>query len=96
MLAKTTMKMFPTASTVGMHFVLTDDDRPDLGEGAQVVISTNISEQFVPGEDIADETRNKIGARAQKLIDDYKVLRAVYDIAAYQTKITQIDGALVL
>lgn len=96
MLAMKTAKMFPTASTVGMHLEITDDDRPDLGEGAQVVINTDIEEQFVAGEDIADETRDEIGRRAQALIDEYKTLRAVYDIAAYQIKITQIDGALTL
>ena len=96
MLAKTVTKMFPTASTVGIHLVVTDDDRPDLGEGVQVVINTVVSEQYVAGEDMANEVRDKIGERAQKLIKKYKDLRAVYDKETYDTKVGQIEGALTL
>jgi len=89
-------KMFPTPSTVGMHLVVTDSDRPDLGEGAQVVIDVPIVEQFVRGEDISNDTRDEIGKRAQDFINEYKELRETYDIPAYQTKIDQIVGALTL
>lgn len=95
-LTKTVTKMFPTPSTVGIHLVITDDDRPDLGEGAQVVINTVIDEQYVAGEDMANDVRDKIGARAQKAIDRYKALRAVYDKETYDTKVGQIEGALTL
>ena len=89
-------KMFPTPSTVGIHLVITDDDRPDLGEGVQVVINTVIAEQYVTGEDMANEVRDKIGARSQKAIDKYKALRPVYDKETYDTKVFQIEGALTL
>lgn len=91
-LTKTVTKMFPTESLVGINLVITDDDRPDLGTGVQVVLSTVISEQHVAGEDVTNETRDKIGARAQVLIDKYKVLRARYDNEIYGTKVAQIDG----
>lgn len=96
MLAKTVTKMFPTASTVGLHLKVTDDDRPDLGEGVQVVISEVIAEQFVKDEDITNEVRDEIGKRAQAFIDDYKALRVLYDKTVYGTKINQISGALTL
>ena len=95
-LAKTVTKMFPTVSTVGMHLVVTDDARPDLGEGAQVVIDAVIAEQYVTGEDMTNDVRDRIGSLAQKLIDYYKVLRTVYDKEIYDTKIAQIEGALTL
>jgi len=95
-LAKAVKKMFPTESLVGIHLEITDDERPDLGAGAQIVISTVISEQHVAGEDVTNETRDKIGARAQVLIDKYKALRARYDNEIYTTKVAQIDGALTL
>lgn len=95
-LTKTVTKMFPTPSTVGIHLLVTDDDRPDLGEGVQVVINTVIAEQYVTGEDMVNEVRDKIGARAQKAINKYKALRAVYDKETYDTKVFQIEGALTL
>lgn len=36
-LAKTLTKMFPTDNEIGIHLILTDDDRLDLGAGEQVV-----------------------------------------------------------
>jgi hypothetical protein len=94
-LAKTVTKMFPTANRIGFHLVVTDDDRPDLGPGAQIVISKTYSANVPPG-DMANAVRDELGSQAQKDIDAYKSLRARYDNATYDTKVAQIDGALTL
>lgn len=95
-LTKTATKMWPDANYIGLVLVVTDDNRPDLGAGAQVVINKTISRQFVKGEDMTNRVRDSIGEEAQLLINEYKNERARYDNPTYQTKITQINGALVL
>lgn len=95
-LAKTVTRMFPTENLIGINFVLTDDDRPDLGAGAQVVVQKTISRNYVKGQDIPNEIRDAIGNEAQALINKYKDLRADYDREGYQTKVNQIDNALTL
>ena len=95
-LAKAVAKMFPTENRVGIRLIITDDERPDLGAGAQEVINTTISEQYVAGEDMSNDVRDRLGVRAQKMIDKYKVLQARYASPTYDTKVTQIDGALTL
>lgn len=95
-LAKTLTKMFPTPNDVGINLIVTDNDRPDLGTGEQVVISETISRNYVKGQDMPNKIRDDIGEVAQRLIDDYKSQRAEYDKVAYQTKVNQIDGALTL
>lgn len=95
-LAKTVSKMFPTPNTIGINLIVTDDDRPDLGAGTQVVINKIISRNYVKGQDLPNKLRDEIGAEAQTLIDNYKDLRADYDKSAYGTKVTQIDNALTL
>lgn len=94
--AANSTKMWPDENHVGMNLVVTDDDRPDLGAGAQVVIDDAITRQYVKGVDISNETRDEIGNEAQGLIDKYKELRALYDKQVYTDKITQIIGALSL
>jgi len=95
-LAKTVTKMFPTANTIGINLVITDDDRPDLGAGAQVVISGTIERNLPSAEIMADEIAIDIGKEAQRLINSYKSLRAKYDKPDYGTKVSQIDSALKL
>ena len=95
-LAKTVTKMWPDENWVGLNLVVTDDNRPDLGSGAQVVISATVKRQFVTGEDMPNSVRDELGNEAQALIDKYKGQRALYDNATYTTKIAQIDGALTL
>lgn len=95
-LAKTVTKMWPDENRLGINLVITDDDRPDLGAGAQVVIRKTISRQYVSGEDMTNKVRDEIGNEAQGLIDKYKALRVKYDKPAYAIKVTQIDNALTL
>lgn len=98
-LAKTVTKMFPTPNKIGINLVVTDDGRDDLeplGPGVKVVISKTISRQFITGQDMANEVRDDIGREAQRLIDEYKVLKARFDNATYSTKVSQINGALTL
>jgi len=95
-LAKTVTKMWPTDNEVGLNLVITDDNRPDLGTGAQVVISATIKRQFVKGEDMTNEVRDELGNEAQALINKYKAERLLFDNATYTDKIAQINGALQL
>lgn len=95
-LAKTVTKMWPSPNMLGINLTVTDDDRPDLGPGVQIVINTTISRNYVKGQDFPNKLRNEIGAEAQALIDNYKDLRADYDKPAYGTKVSQIDDALIL
>jgi hypothetical protein len=87
-------KMWPDDNNIGMNLVLTDDQRPDLGAGAQVVIEKTIARQYVKGQDMSNETRDEIGNEAQALIDKYKERRTLYDKQVYTDKINQIIGAL--
>lgn len=100
MLLKTVTKAFPTKSKsqgllVGINLTITDDDRPDLGTGAQVVIKETITRQYEP-TGMTNEIRDEIGKDAQDLVDAYKALRNKYDNATYDTKVDQINGALTL
>jgi hypothetical protein len=97
-LADNSTKMFPTKSgakgtLVGLNLIITDDDRPDLGAGAQVVINETITRQYQSGG-MTNPVATAIGTDAQALIDKYKSLRSKYDNATYGTKVTQIKGAL--
>ena len=95
-LAATVTKMWPTEDLVGIHLVLTDDDRLDLGAGAQVVINQTFQANVPIGADMALEVQQELGGQAQAAIDKYKRLRAIYVKPAYQTKVTQIDNNLTL
>jgi hypothetical protein len=94
--ADNSTKMWPDSNHIGMNLIVTDDERPDLGSGEQVVISKTIIRQFVKGEDMSNTVRDSIGKEAQDLIAKYKAERAMYVKAIYQTKIDQIIGALSL
>ena len=95
-LAATVTRMWPTEDLVGIHLVLTDDDRPDLGTGAQVVINQTFQANVPIGADMALEVQQELGGQAQAAIDFYKKLKAYYMKPAYQTKVTQIGNNLTL
>jgi len=95
-LAKTVTKMWPTENEVGINLILTDSERPDLGEGAQVVVSKTFKGNIPANADMTDEVQLQIVKKAQAEIDNYKKLKAKYDKAAYQTKVNQIDNNLTL
>lgn len=95
-LTKTVTKMWPDENYVGLNLTVTDNNRPDLGSGEQVVIQATISRQYVKGEDVTNDIRDELGNEAQDLIDAYKAMRVKYVNAVYTTKINQIDGALTL
>ena len=95
-LAKTVTKMFPTDNEVGIVLVLTDNDRPDLGSGAQVVINQTFKANTPTNADMSDEVQKDLGERAQRAINRYKALRAIYVKPAYETKVTQINNNLTL
>lgn len=94
-LTKTIIKMWPTENEMGIHLVITDNDRSDLGEGEQEVIKKTFSRN-VPKGNMANKVRDELGLEAQAEINRYKVLRARYDNPIYQTKVTQIDNNLKL
>jgi len=93
-LVKTVTKMFPTENHVGFHLVVTDDERPDLGSGPQVVINSTFSANIPISADMTLAIQTELGNQAQAEIDRYKALKARYDIPAYQTKVNQINNAL--
>ena len=95
-LAATLTKMWPTEDHVGIHLVLTDNDRPDLGEGIQEVVNQIFKVNVPIDADITFKAQQELGGQAQAAIDKYKRLRAIYVKPAYQTKVTQIDNALTL
>lgn len=95
MLTKTVTKAFPTDNTVGIHLVLTDDNRPDKGSGAQKVIDQDFMENFTGG-DMTTEVKQAIGKQAQKAIDSYKARAQRFASVAYETGRSQIDAGLVL
>ena len=98
-LANLSSRMWPDENWVGLNVVITDDARPDLeplGAGAKVVVNQVVRRQYVKGEDITNDIRDAIGAEAQKLIDDYKSLRAKYKNSVYVNKTDQIIGAMTL
>ncbi len=88
--------MFPTENLIGIHLVLTDADRPDLGEGPQVVISEDFSANTPADAEMSDSVEQELGEQAQKAIDRYRKLALFYAKPAYQTKVTQIDNNLQL
>jgi hypothetical protein len=94
--AANSTKMWPDENNVGINLVVTDNDRPDLGAGEQIVIEETISRQYVKGEDMTVDTATDIGNAAQALIDEYVAERVIYTKAIYQTRINQIVGALSL
>jgi hypothetical protein len=93
-LAKTVTKMFPTKNHVGIHLLLTDDDRADIGPGQIPVIDADFTENFTRGQGVTNPVRDSIGKKAQEAIDEYKECRATYDAAAYDTAVSQIDNTL--
>lgn len=95
-LANNSSRMWPDENWVGLNVMITDDDRLDLGAGAQVIINQVVKRQYVKGQDMTNDVRDAIGVDAQKLITDYKALRAKYDNSTYVSKTDQIIGALVL
>ncbi len=95
-LAKTLTRTFPTENRIGVHLILTDSDRPGLGEGAQVVVN-EIFEANIPVDmDISNKVQVDFGKRAQAAINKYKKLADYYAKPAYKTKVEQIDSNLQL
>ena len=94
-LAKTVTKMFPMDNEIGIILILTDDDRPDLGEGVQVVVKKTFKRNVDVKNVMLDAVQKELEKDAQKAIDDYKAIRARYD-TVYGDKISKIDTALKL
>ena len=95
-LANNSSRMWPDENWVGINVLITDDERPDLGDGAQVVIQKTVKRQYVKGQDMTNKVRDEIGNEAQALIENYKVLRTKYNNSVYVAKTNQIIGALTL
>lgn len=95
-LAKTLTRMWPTENEIGINLVLTDDDRPDLGAGAQVVVSKTFKADVPIDIDMTNDVQQDLGERAQRAINSYKALKVIYDKPVYQTKVNQINNNLTL
>ena len=85
-LAKTVTKVFPNGGKVGIHLELKDD--------GVVVIDRDFVDGFVKGETLPNSVRDAIGQAAQAAIDEYVENKAMYDAAAYDTVVSQIDNNL--
>ena len=85
-LAKTVTKVFPNGGKVGIHLELKDD--------GVVVIDRDFVDGFVKGETLPNSVRDAIGNAAQEAIDEYVSNKAMYDAAAYDTVVSQIDNNL--
>jgi hypothetical protein len=91
MLTKTIKRMFPTKDTAGVHLILTDDDREDLGPGAQIVIEADFTENFTESEGLTAAVRNSIRDKVQEAIDEYKAQKEMFDSDPYKNGRTWID-----
>ena len=91
-LGKTVTMVFPTKNHGGIHLILTDDDRPDIGPGPQTVIEEDIIENY--SGDITPAVITSLTKQAQKMIDDYRKLRANNDVTSYGQAAGTISDAL--
>ncbi len=90
-LTKTVTKVFPSGGKLGIHLKLVDDSRP---VDEQTVIDRDFIDGFVPGQGMANNTRDAIGKAAQAAIDEYLSNKQTYNAGAYGTAVSQIDNAL--
>ncbi len=85
-LTKTVTRVFPTANTVGFHLLLVDD--------GGTVIDRDFVAQHAVGQDVSNETRDKLGNSMQAAIDAYRRLKKIMDAGPYETARGQIENAL--
>ena len=90
-LTKTVTKVFPSGGKVGIHLKLEDDSRP---VNEQTVIDRDFVDGFVPGQGMANNTRDAIGKAAQSAVDEYRSNKQTYNAAAYDTAVSQINNNL--
>lgn len=62
-------------------------------DGETVLIDTNISEHYVIGEN-RNAILEKFKAQMQKAIDNYKAAQVIFDSAAIDTAVTNIQNNL--
>lgn len=91
-LAKTVSMTFPSKNHGGIHLLLTDDNRPDIGPGQQTVIDEDIKEHY--SGDITPAVIASLTKQAQGKIDDYRELQAKNAASGYQNAAGTIDGQL--
>jgi hypothetical protein len=87
-------KVWPTGNRMGFHVVITDNDRPDLGVGAQEVINVTKTKNVAAGQSPSVKDRDDVMGEIQEVIDQYKIEKTQFDIAAYQTSTTYIANNL--
>lgn len=68
-LEKTTTKIMPTKTQIGVHLKLEDDDHP-LIEGVVTVIDEDITDNY--SDEPTVENRAEIARKVQKKINEYK------------------------
>lgn len=99
-LAKTVNLFFPKEGsrktfTLGVHLEITDDDRGDLGAGAQTVIEEDVTTTYAEG-DSKGPIKNTVLERAQALVDKYKAERVIWDDSTYNQLDNYVNTNLVL
>ena len=87
-LTKTTTKKMPANGNVGVHFKLDD--------AAVTVIEKDYTESFTKGEGATEAVENAIAKAIQKDVDEYKENKAMFDSAAMDTAVSNIDGKVTL
>ena len=87
-------KVWPTRNKMGFHVVITDNDRPDLGVGAQEVLNITKVRPIAAGEAPSVEDRDEVMREIQEQIDQYKNERTQWDIAAYGNAATYVENNL--
>ena len=94
-LTKTLIKIWPSDNDIGIHLVLRDDDRPDLGAGERIVVKRTFRRNIPAGVEMSEKVEKELEKDAQAAIDNYKKLRANYE-TVYSDKVSKIDSNLKL
>jgi hypothetical protein len=87
-------KVWPTKNKMGFHVVITDNNRPDLGVGAQEVINVTKVKSVAAGGSPTANDRDEVMREIQEVIDSYKVERVQFDIPAYETAASYVQANL--
>jgi len=90
-----TKKLFPDDNTMGINVVLTDDDRPDKGEGEQKIFDEDFRVNVAAGTtEISPDDQKTLEDEAQARINKYKELRGRYDNQDYKNVADAINSKL--
>ena len=87
-------RVWPSRNRMGFHVVVMDDDRPDLGVGAQEVLNITKTKGVPVGQPPSVDDRDEVMRAIQKDIDQYKEERIRFDLPQYETAATYVENNL--